>query len=349
MAQDFQNPSFETPGEEAGQALDWTMTIVNSLREFATFDRGDAIAVISVFDAVIPAGVTIIDNEDGTLQLINALGEKEAVEAFGFGWQSNQFFLFAFPESFLSEVKFSQAKSQEDFEDGFGEDDNFVVAEGATTTVIPVVEELVTNAYQGAKIDINGETREVLSNTTTAFTVAALTTAPIADASIRVVQGPVNDEGFLDSFTGLDAGDGLTESFNGGWPGGAPSTFKDAFDSITFGSLDANVFTDGAGLPAGDFANDIRFVVFTMNNASGSPSSLTISYLNTFGNPVGSFPVNFNVPPGTTIPPEGVEVPISAFNFDGLRDLTGMAEGFTPFNKFTMIGGPGADLERASF
>lgn len=351
MAQSFQNFSFEVPGTDIGFAMDWGVTIVNSLVEFSSFTRGDAIGIISVFDAVIPAGVTVIDNEDGTLTLTAAVGATEAVESFGFGWAGNQFFLFAIPPGFLAAALISLAKSKEDLEDGFGVDDNFIIDVGATTTVLPIADgTMAPNFFVGGFLEVDGVRTTITSNTATSFTVSpALPIAPLPDVTVRVIHGPVNDEGFLSSFTGLAGDDPVTETFNGGWPAGAPPEFKEAFESnLTLGSVVANVFTDGAAYPLGDFANDVRFIVFQIDS-NRAPNGLLMSYRNKFGSLINSFPINFTVPAGVTIPPEGVEVPMTAFNFDGIQDLIAMSESGAPFNTFAMVGNPGLDLERANF
>lgn len=351
MPQNFQNPSYEIPGLDVGVALDWGVTILNSFVEFSRFTRGDAVGIISVFNAIIPLGVSVIDNEDGTLTLTSAVGTTEAVESFAFGWKGNQFYLFAFPPNFLLGALISGAKRVEDLEDGFGVDLNFITDVGATTTVIPIKDgTLVPNAYVGVPLEVNGLRRIVVSNTATAFTVSvALPIAPNANKAVRVQYGPTNDSGFLSSFTGLAGNDGFNETFNGGWPAGAPPTFQEAFDpALLLGSNLNNVFLNGSALPSGQFANDVRFRVFQVG-PTGSPNGLVMSYRNRFGSLINSFPITFTVPLGTAIPPEGIDVPLQAFNFDGIQDLVAMSESSPPYSTYAMVANPGLDLERADF
>lgn len=196
MADDFNNPSFETPGSEPGLALTWTPVVVSSLEEFAVFSRGDSVIVVDVLPAEDLLGVQIIENTDGTITLLVAVGSLTAFEDFEFAWDANQLYFFVFPGTSLEAATISGAKAVENLEDGWGEDDLFTVGPGATTTVIPTLEGgMVINAFTGYLIDIAGQQRTVLSNTATAFTLSsALSGAPTANLSIRVIGGETASE-----------------------------------------------------------------------------------------------------------------------------------------------------------
>jgi hypothetical protein len=360
MPQDFQNPSFEVPGIEAGLALDWTLVIVNSLYEFVVFVRGDTIAIVSNFITTIPAGVTVVDNDDGTLQIINAIGVSEAVESFVYGWDSNQFYLFAFPTALLDEARFSVAKKQEDFEDNFGQDDNFLVGLAATTTVIPLVGRLLTvNEFNGFTVNIFGEERIVASNSTTTITLTvALSNPPAENLTVRVIGGPINDVGFLAELDALGV-ESFVDTFDAGWS--TTGNFKDAFNTnLVLGTLDNNIFTDGAAytksLPDfNNFANDLRFLVYS-TDTDRQPNNLNITFKRSDGTTIAFFPVTFSVPPGITLDTvNGTEVPLKAAGValgstaDGIQDLLGMVELGSASGKFTLVGNPHTDLERAHF
>ncbi len=115
----IQNPSFETAGADPGTASNWDVTIVSSAVEFCAFTRPG----LSVVTDTIPAefndlGITIVENPDGTITLLQAAGLQAAQEDFEAAWLNNDQYLFTFPSTALGECFFGVSEN-EDFEVGW--------------------------------------------------------------------------------------------------------------------------------------------------------------------------------------------------------------------------------------
>lgn len=121
-----QNPSFEIPGVGAGEASNWTVSIIYSLEEYATFARPGSALVVDRIPATLPElGFTIVSQPDGSVIIYQAAEIESAQEDFEEGWASNEDFKFVLQESVAEKALFG-ARRFENFEDGWLNDPGFL-------------------------------------------------------------------------------------------------------------------------------------------------------------------------------------------------------------------------------
>lgn len=115
----IQNPSFETAGATAGNAANWEVSIVSSAVAFAAFTRpGLSVVTDTVPSTLGDAGISIVDNLDGTITLMEAADVQVAQEDFEAAWSNNDQYLFVFPGTALGDCFFG-VREIEDFENGW--------------------------------------------------------------------------------------------------------------------------------------------------------------------------------------------------------------------------------------
>lgn len=118
----IQNPSFETPGTLPGEAANWAVTIVSSAVEYAAFTRPGLFVVTDTVPATLgDLGITIVDNLDGTITLLEAADTQAAQDDFEAAWSNNDQYLFVFPGTALTDCFFGVVPI-EAFENGWQND-----------------------------------------------------------------------------------------------------------------------------------------------------------------------------------------------------------------------------------
>lgn len=118
----IQNPSYETPGTDVGEAVNWTASIVSTASEYATFDHPGSNIITDQIPAEQPVlGYSISHQLDGTLIISQATDADSAQEDFEQGWQGNEGFVLVFLDAANDPANFD-GKSIDDFESGWGND-----------------------------------------------------------------------------------------------------------------------------------------------------------------------------------------------------------------------------------
>ena len=115
----IQNPGFEVAGSTQGDASNWTTDIVSTESEYATFGRPGLDVVTTQIPAQQPTlGFSITSNIDGTITITQSANTNEAQEDFEEGWHNNEQFLFALPAVDTAEATFEN-RFFESFEGGW--------------------------------------------------------------------------------------------------------------------------------------------------------------------------------------------------------------------------------------
>jgi hypothetical protein len=136
------NPSFELPGADPGDALDWTFDFVSTAVEYATFEKATAAIPTTLVPTETPLGVELILDPSGSTILFVATDVEEASEDMEEGWLSNEDFLFEFMPANLEFARFDLLL-REAFEPGWDNDpgllDNFdaIASEAASFDTAP--------------------------------------------------------------------------------------------------------------------------------------------------------------------------------------------------------------------
>lgn len=117
-----QNPSYETPGTNIGEAVNWSITVVSTLSEYALFDHPGSSIITDQIPAEQPTlGYTIVHQLDGTLIISQATDADSAQEDFEQGWLGNENFDLIFYDPANDPANF-HGQSFDNFENGWGND-----------------------------------------------------------------------------------------------------------------------------------------------------------------------------------------------------------------------------------
>lgn len=117
-----QNPSYETPGTNVGEAVNWTTAVVSTLSEYAVFDHPGSNIITDQIPAEQPVlGYTVTHQLDGTLVISQATDADSAQEDFEQGWSGNEGFELIFYDPANESVSF-RGQTYDGFDDGWGND-----------------------------------------------------------------------------------------------------------------------------------------------------------------------------------------------------------------------------------
>ncbi len=122
----FQNPDFEIPDSDPGEAANWTTEQVYSDVEYASFSRpGLAIAVSEIPAEQPTLGFTIVHLTDGTISIQQAADTEDAAEDFEEGWSNNEQYFMALPDNAVTFATF-QNNHDDSFDFGWNNDAGFL-------------------------------------------------------------------------------------------------------------------------------------------------------------------------------------------------------------------------------
>jgi hypothetical protein len=122
----FQNPDFEIPDVDPGEASNWSTEQVYSDVEYASFSRpGLAISVTSIPAEQPSLGFTIVHQTDGTISILQAADTEDAAEDFEEGWNNNEQYFMALPDNAVTFATF-QNNNDDSFDFGWNNDEGFL-------------------------------------------------------------------------------------------------------------------------------------------------------------------------------------------------------------------------------
>lgn len=281
----IQNPGFEIPGSTPGDASSWTTEVSYSEIEYASFTRPGLDVVATEIPAQQPTlGFTIVHNiSEGTVTITQATDQGAAQEDFEEGWSNNEQFLLALPIASTATSVFEN-RNFEPFDGGWSNDPGF-------------------------ESDFDS-----IASVSATFSI------------------------HIDAVTGLPVTFNV-EGFEGFWPATFNGIFITSIPSVKFGTCTSSGFTDGDRILGHDTTGNKQFadvLVIRVNSVPKTPFSITISYFDrTDVVQSASITIPQDTPVGT-----GISVP-GTYNF-GVRDVSSVTPDPTNgFPSITIEGDPG--------
>lgn len=281
----IQNPGFETPGATPGDASSWTTDISYSESEYASFTRpGLDVVAVTVPPQQPTLGFTIVHNVvDGTVTITQSANQGEAQEDFEEGWSNNDQFLLALPSASTTTATFEN-RTFEPFDGGWANDPGF-----------------------------ENDFDSIVSATAT-FSI------------------------HIDPVTGLPVTFNF-EGFEGFWPASFNGVFITSIPPVNFGFCTASGFTDGNRILDVDTTGNKQFadtLVIRVNAVPKTTFSIVIGFFDRTDT-LRSIAVNVlqDTPIGT-----GISFP-TLYSF-GVRDVTSVTPDPTyGYPSITFEGDPG--------